>query len=769
MRDAARSAGFRWWLVLSVAMCLWISYFYWHVLTAPNSVLFAGNGDGLKNYFTYAWHVDHDKGLLHFGGSGYPFGDHVFFTDGHPLLGWVLQAMPFLAPWKIGILNVSVLVSIVVCSWCLFGLLREFGVVPWAAALAALGLAALEPQVHRMTGHLSLAHCWMFPLAWYALVRTRRSERWLLWSCVTGLVVLVAFLIHPYAGFMSVLFIASYYLCSLGLRWRASFRSARTYVEPSIMAVVPLVLFLLIMNAGDVFVERPGQQIGMARYATQVASLVMPVAPPLDAPVSTMLPLKDPDWESLCYLGLSSLLVLLAVAIAELGKLVGRKRKMFAMDELGVHLIAAFLVLLFAMQVWQDLVGDRLPILSQFRASGRFAWPFYFVCGVFAVVRAHRYLLVQTSVRRPLAVLGFVALLGFYAVEGWGQHAVISSMIGHERNPFLKSNNDGLFNEMLNSVSVSAPVAIIPLPYVQNGSDHYQRSAPDPLVALAYAVSEQAGVPLMSGNIIRTSHRNTRDLLAILTPSYFPKHMATRFSLGEHFVLLRDQGDVDPEEEQLWNRGTPLFQNERGALRTITAKDLFACDRDQRLADFTAMRPSLPASGECLISSARGPAPPELVRQVFTSSDSMSNVVRSFQELRVLAPGELDTSLTYEVSFLFRAVDLDAVNISLILEHAEADGSDMHWEPLRDIRALPMQLADGWTVATMMFKPHSSTRSYKFLLHGPDDMHQRYSVHHLLVRPVVVDAWREGEWRGKSVVFLNNVPLANTDDRDAAH
>ena len=110
---------------------------------------------------------------------------------------------------------------------------------------------------------------------------------------------------------------------------------------------------------------------------------------------------------------------------------------------------------------------------------------------------------------------------------------------------------------------------------------------------------------------------------------------------------------------------------------------------------------------------------------------------------------------------------MDAVNISLILEHALVGGGDMHWEmPLRDIRAMPMQLEDGWTVATMTFRPHSLQRSYKFLLHGPNDMDQRYSVHHVLLRPVNVDAWREGNWRGRNVVFLNNVPLANTDDRD---
>jgi len=59
-RPRTLSTTSSWFLALAVVMLAFLLHFYGHVLQSPNSVLLTSDGDGLKNYFTYAWHVEYD-------------------------------------------------------------------------------------------------------------------------------------------------------------------------------------------------------------------------------------------------------------------------------------------------------------------------------------------------------------------------------------------------------------------------------------------------------------------------------------------------------------------------------------------------------------------------------------------------------------------------------------------------------------------------------------------------------------------------------------
>ena len=53
------------------------------------------SGDGLKNYYTFAYQLIHEKGV-HFSGFLYPWGDLTFFTDSQYSLVFSLQLLSFL-------------------------------------------------------------------------------------------------------------------------------------------------------------------------------------------------------------------------------------------------------------------------------------------------------------------------------------------------------------------------------------------------------------------------------------------------------------------------------------------------------------------------------------------------------------------------------------------------------------------------------------------------------------------------------------------------
>ena len=753
-----RSAGLLWWVVLTIVLAGVIHHFHGDVLKEPNSVLFAGKGDGLKNYFTYAWHAEHDKGALHFAGSGHPYGDHVFYTDGHPPLAWLVQWFPSLAPFKIGLLNVLLLLGLFPCAWALFGILRLHGLPPWAAAAAALGITLLQPQLYRLSGHLALAHCWVFPLTWYTLMRSRK-DRSLGWTAATALIATLAILIHPYLGLMSVLFIVAFHAADLLFHWKERRKQWGTYVRPLLSGGLPIVVFLWLLRLSDVAHDRPEEQLGGEQFRTHISSLILPTDAPFSEFVDRVFHPVRPDWESLCYLGAATILVFIVLAFAEVRKLLLRRSSLLCPDELGIALFAAVLVLLFAMNIWQRALGDQLPSLSQFRATGRFAWVFYYVCTVFVMVRAYKALFQQSRLGRAASIVAFLILPGSMVLESWPRHANMASGMSITPNHFAAHEMDPGMDAIVDALRDLKADAIIPLPYVHIGSDKYLKDAPEALFALAYPAAYRSATPLMSGNMIRTSFSATRDLLALLAPASFYKRIERSMPNDSRFALLRSPDPLEPEEQQLWDRGTPLFQNERGSIRVIGAAELFRCDIDDRLEHFREHRSGMVRRGSWLLESLDSVASETLLASTFLQDDGapLLGGSKDYVEVFDLPAGSLDTALTYEFDLVLRAIDPDAVNINIILEYEQPDGN-MAWEGIRNLRGLPMQFGDR-TLGTFTFRPKHTRTRYRSLLKGPDDRSLRYEVEHAILRPVTIDAWREGTWNGTATLFVNNIPL----------
>ncbi|MBK7384025.1 MAG: hypothetical protein IPI81_11970 [Flavobacteriales bacterium] len=766
LRIPLRSPITFWWTMLTVCMIAIILHFYGHVLATPDHVLLVSGGDGMKNYFTLVWHANRDASLLHYGGSSTPYGEQVFYTDGHPLLSWVLQLLPFLAPHAVGILNVLLLFGLLACAWCLFAVLRELKVAPWAAAIGAFGIALLQPQLFRLGGHLSLAHAWIIPLLFLLLLRTRGSNRWLKWSIGSGLVLLGCFLIHPYLGFMGVLLFLSYYACLLLLRTGDHVRKRRTYLEPVIMAIGPMLLFLVLLGWGDATTDRPASPQGLDRFSSTLMSLIVPTHDPFVTPLREFIQYDAIDWETWCYLGSSSILLLVIAGGVQVKRWTVRSDRT-SLDDAGLLLGASFLVLLFAMGFWQDWFGEWMPMLAQFRGAGRFAWVFYFACAVFCTTRLYHWLFAGEGIRRWAAITVYTIVIGFYAREGWAYHVDVSASLGHASNVFRFDEVSAEQGALIAMARKSNAVATIPLPYHHEGSELYQKDAPKPFLAEAMPLAFHSGIPLLAGLTSRASLQRTRNLLALFSPSTFSKRLVDEIPGDAMFLLFRGASPLETEEQALWDKGNPIIENGAGSLRLISAGSLFMDDRADRLATYARLKDAMPAHGEWRVSVSDSIPSGDALQQLRMVPDMITSIVRDYTDVLFVEPGQLDTATTYELSFEFHAVDQAAINISLILEHVRADGTDMHWGILRNVRSMPMQSSDDRTMATLTFTPPERGRSYKFLLKGPDDMGQRFTASHIVLRPVNVDVWREGAWEGKPVVFLNNVPLTS-DSRAAA-
>ena len=85
--------------ILITISLLFISIFYGKIIISPNDYIFSDKGDGIKNYYTYAYHIKHDKSYINFDGMNYPYGENFLYTDCHPLLANTLKLLSNITPF----------------------------------------------------------------------------------------------------------------------------------------------------------------------------------------------------------------------------------------------------------------------------------------------------------------------------------------------------------------------------------------------------------------------------------------------------------------------------------------------------------------------------------------------------------------------------------------------------------------------------------------------------------------------------------------------
>src|SRR5258708_5825721 len=79
------------WLFLTFLFAIGIvAITFPQILMNPGHVVPNLSGDGGKNMFAYLYHILYDKGLW-FSGMNYPYGEHILYVDGQPLLSVTLS------------------------------------------------------------------------------------------------------------------------------------------------------------------------------------------------------------------------------------------------------------------------------------------------------------------------------------------------------------------------------------------------------------------------------------------------------------------------------------------------------------------------------------------------------------------------------------------------------------------------------------------------------------------------------------------------------
>lgn len=707
-------------LFLAVAWALYGSQFQrWSLFSIPGS-----GEDGAKNYYTVAYHIQHDSTLSWFEGMNYPEGEHVIYTDNQPLISNLLKAVGGSADWLPSLVFFSMLIG----GWFLFRLIDFEGSIWWFSILASLGIVFLSPQLLRLGGHYSLAYVGVIPTFLY-IVHMESQKHSILYSCLAALFVLLSGFIHPYFMVMLVL----YWICIAITDQIALVKKFEpvSFFKSLGFPIASLILFRLIIFVSDPVIDRPANPYGFIHYSATWSSVFLPIDFNYFKSLASYV---DQSTEGGFFIGLFALTGLVFGLI----QWVKTGRKVGSLSLSVKFLLASIPVLLLAVAfpfyVWKfERLLEFVGPLRQFRGIGRFAFVFFFAANLYAATVIGK-LIVRKANKKSFA-LAFLCLflLGFdayYLSEQVEARTIDGTTAFHDR---LRSEI-----EILN-VQPTEFQAIIPLPNFHVGSENFRTPEVEGVKEQSFALSLKTGLPLHAVQMSRTSLSQTLshlELLHFLGQSKL--HLCSSKNCHKPFLLLVKPDEAfDTNEEKLITYST-FIQNYRGyELRKLDPENI------KQIVDENNLE----------LSSRQSKAKPvKAAMNNYRSFDDLSSekVFAGEGALQInridwtdLMPSEsmLTADSMAELSFWFYAGHQQAVNTQIWLWEKRGD-EEIRFE-VSEVGDHLAQVRGDWILCTIPIKVESDGNQITIKAHR-DGNNMVIYLDELLLRNVGQDYFRPG-------------------------
>lgn len=510
-----RKYGYWWSVVLGGVLIL---AFYGKFIFNANEYVFSEGGDGIKNYYTFAWHINHDSSYTHFRGMNHPYGEHVVFTDNQPLISNIFRAVnlhfTYIGNYAIGINNLllfaGLLAGILILYHILFSLTQNVRI----SVAAALVLGLLSPQIQRFNGHFALAYCFVIPLYIWWMYRFFNTPTWRT-SRAMAIMLLLLMLVHVYyLVIVGSLLLAMWLMFIIRESPRINIFTAIPHLLLQIAA--PLAIYFIWLKLTDNVVDRPTQPYGIVEYAAYWEGLLLPLGFDYFEPIKEALGVRKVSVETIAYAGFPTLLFVLwgiYIGARKLFRFRRREKNPFQKrtdkpyDQRFmtcliwavaiVFCYAAFVPYLFNI----PSVSKYLGLLKQFRSLGRLLWVVYYGLTLFLFWYVYQ----KTKNKIQQSWIPWTVILVF-AVEGIIYNVQMRDVID---NPYKEVSW-----AKPQKLSPKKYQAIIPLPFFHEGSENIGATPPnDKIVEQSFLLSLQTGIPLQAVKMSRTSLSQTLEQL----------------------------------------------------------------------------------------------------------------------------------------------------------------------------------------------------------------------------------------------------------------
>ncbi|NPA67051.1 MAG: hypothetical protein GXO50_00415, partial [Chlorobi bacterium] len=377
-------------LILTISTAF-IFFYYGQILLSPNSFLFNPKGDGIKNYYTYAYHNVNDTSAVNFQGLNYPYGEHFLYTDCHPVFTLLIRNLkavfPDIVNYQIGIINFFMIFSLLLTAIFVWLILVKYKVNEIYAVLPAFGITVMQPQLFRLLGHLALSYSFFIPLTWLLLLKFIETSKKIFFSVVISIYILILFFIHGYLGMIAASFLLSYYIFDFIFNKKTTYKNKIYFLYIFVQSVLPLLIFRYFIAFTDNHPGRTDNPWGFFFYRADWDTVFIANHPPLNPLWHKILNIHQ-TWEGWAYIGITSIIAVTVFLIRSIKKSSENHKIRLDLDfienkNLQIIILASILTLLFSMalpfRAGLRFITDWIPLIKQFRSVGRFAWIFYCV------------------------------------------------------------------------------------------------------------------------------------------------------------------------------------------------------------------------------------------------------------------------------------------------------------------------------------------------------------------------------------------------------
>ncbi len=734
--------------------------------------MFGTTGDAIKNYYTYAYYISHNDSYTNFEGMNYPYGESFLYTDCHPILASTFKfssnVLPFFDSHSVGILNFLMIVSIFVSFIVTYYLLVELGIRNWFSVLFSLTIVLLAPQALRLDCHFALSYSVALPLAWLLILKflnnENRQRKYLILIFINAMFWM---LIHAYLGIIIIAFQLLLIIVNAVMDKQRQAKKMR-YLKILGAVVLPVILFYVYAKSVDVHTGRTDNPSGFFLSNAELDDVLVPYQKPF-------FPLFDQlsggiirlQWEARGYVGITNSLIFVALILLSVLSLAHKKarahlRRLFDNRRINIALLAAFVLLLFAfgMPFKQfPALLDWFPIIKQFRATGRFVWPFYFAFSVFGAYVIQKVVQRLSAQSIVLSYSVLIATFGLLFTEGLYSHSRVYERIGGKPNVFKKELLPTDLSGVIAKVNPEKYQAIICFPFYHYGSESYTRLRNQNAVSNQIIISYHTGIPCMNADLTRVSVPESKNIVQVMSPNYYNKDIANDITDDRPFLIVKTGSNFTRNEAIILEKAKSLVKRGDVELLSIEKGELFSDDRPKVWKSFRFQSRQLVkqdnnyATDSCSVLYYDD-FEDQASKVTYRGIGAIESVKEGETVIAEFEPGSFDSKKEYDLSIWMHNGEKDALNLWFRLIVEEYDRREDRWYTTTIFPEHAETINGDWSLVEGVFEVQNTGNKITIKTIGKENSKASFYADDLLIRDRGVDVYRL--IAGDSSLFYNN-------------
>jgi len=559
------------WMLTAIIVAATATWYVFHpILRNPSHIVHELGGDGIKNYFSYIYHSLYGNGWW-FDGMNYPYGEHIMFVDGQPILtitlSWLRNWCQFTPESLNVILNLLMTGAFFLAIVYVCKIIAKLGVSRFWAIMFAPLIVTLSVQNFRVFGLYGLSYACIVPMVfyWFMQYYEGAKRKYILYLFVLSAVVMF---LHPYQYALVLIWSVLYIVGYLLLAKEANRKQKWHHVFPVLLMLI--CSFALLKSAliiTDPMTDRPEYPHGLLSYGTTGIDIFTNEFSPYWNWLREKGITKDTRYGnngSYAYTGIVSILTICLTIGAILLLLLTKRREQAGRVFRVVHPLWWFIAaeaLLFSMGVpfvWgMEWAFHHIGALRQFRTLSWFALLFYYVITAISVVLIFRGASYLSGTKKWLRQILIIIPFSIWCYESYtlATHLQKKAWEGYYGFDFFNSRLERNWNTFFDEHNLSPGdfQAILYVPYFHVGSEKIWLSHSGWGFCVSLKAAYQLELPMADANMSRSSWSQTFKQVKVGAGPYAYKSLFHEAKDKRPFLLMHMEGEeLTPDERYLF-------------------------------------------------------------------------------------------------------------------------------------------------------------------------------------------------------------------------